>query len=58
MDYTVSDETYRRLVQMSYYSTPLNLIICNGMYANYHKFVITSTTTISRIPSNIGVMLA
>ncbi|CYU72789.1 Uncharacterised protein [Streptococcus suis] len=35
----------------------LNLINCNGVYANYHKFVITSTTTIARIPSNIGVML-
>ncbi|CYW43155.1 Uncharacterised protein [Streptococcus suis] len=35
----------------------LNLINCNGVYANYHKFVITSTTTIARIPSNISVML-
>ena len=31
---------------------------CNGMYTNYHKFVITSTKIIAQIPSNIGVMLA
>lgn len=30
---------------------------CNGMYTNYHKFVITSTKTTVQIPSNIGVML-
>ena len=35
----------------------LNLIICNGMYTNYHKFAIIFIKSIAQIPLNIGVTL-
>lgn len=39
------------------YTAKSHYLICNGIYVNYPKFVITSVKTIAPIPSNIGVML-